>query len=106
MFLTRKLNFMMFMICCMAQMTQASDVRDEQGRTELMNYVIQKEVEIKIKKAELDKLWDLYFYEKKFVRNTVHVNGQNINIHDSITLRKIDTTDANGIVNINILSVY
>ena len=45
--------------CCMPQTIQPSYLCDQDGRTELMNYVIEKEVEIKAKKVELDKFFIL-----------------------------------------------
>ena len=59
-----------------------------------MNYVIEKEAEIKIKKIDLDKLWDKYFYKKEFVRSSMQINGYTSSSYDSIEVRKIYTTDA------------
>ena len=58
---TKKFYAIIFGIFCMSQVMQSSDMRDQDGRTELMNYVIQIEKEIKSKKSKLDKLCEKYF---------------------------------------------
>jgi len=92
---TRKLNLMMLIMCCIAQTTQSSDVRDQDGRTELMNYVREQELEIEIRKIDLDKLWNTYFYKKKFAKGSMQVDGRTVHVYESIALRKIYTTDEN-----------
>lgn len=73
---------MTLFICCMSQIAQSSDVRDENGRTELMNYVIQKEAEIKIKGSEFKKFWYRYF---------------DVDKQSNIFVRRVCTTDADVI---------
>lgn len=86
---------MMVAIFCMPQVMQASsDFFDLDGRTELINYVIEKEAEIKVKKLDLDKLFDAYFHKKEFVTSSVCINGQVCNFHDYVIVRKMYTTDA------------
>ena len=96
---TKKLSFMMMLVCCILQTVQAIDTSDRDGRTPLMNYVIDKEIEIKNAKFDLKKLWDTYFYKQDIVSNTMHLQGKwngtymACDIYEGITLRKIYTTD-------------
>ena len=68
---TKKFYAIIFGIFCMSQVMQSSDMRDQDGRTELMNYVIQIEKEIGCKTLELNKLWNTYFYIKVVTKNTI-----------------------------------
>ena len=82
-------------MCCIAQTTQSSDVRDQDGRTELMNYVREQELEIEIRKIDLDKLWNTYFYKEKIVSGySTDAQGNTSSSYKYIPLRKIYTTDA------------
>lgn len=49
------LSSLLMMVSLLTSMIQGSDVRDEQGRTELMNYVIEREATL----VEMHKLLDL-----------------------------------------------
>ena len=91
---TKKLSFMM-LICCMSQVVQSSDVSDQNGRTPLMNYVINKEIEIKNVKSDLEKLWDTYFYIKKTIQSCSIVDGRAIFSYKKNILNKPGTTDEN-----------
>ena len=90
---TKKLSFIMMLVCCMSQAMQSADMSDQYGRTPLMNYLIGKEVEIKNAKSDLKKLWDRYFYKKETLSNAVVAPGQIYVIHEPIPLRKMYTTD-------------
>ena len=86
---------MMVVICCTSQAIQSSDVRDQYDRTELMNYVIQQETEIKNKTAEFHKFWNACFYTKTFYSYSIQIEpGRWIDIYDTVVLRKMYTTDA------------
>jgi len=90
--LTKKLKLMMVIMFCMPQFIQASsDLFDQHGKTELMNYIIKKESEIKV--LGLENLFDLYFYNKKFMTSSICVNGHVCSSYDSVILRKMYTTD-------------
>lgn len=92
---TKKLSLMMVVICCLPQTIQSSDVRDQYGRTELMNYVIQQEAEIKTKRFEFEKFWNVCFYKKSFYSYSIQIEpGRWIDIYDTVVLRKMYTTDA------------
>lgn len=91
---TRKLNLMLVAICCMTQVTQATNELDENDRTELMSYIIEKEAEIKIKKSEVEKIWNKYFYQEKIVSGySTDARGNTSTSYKYIPLRKIYTTD-------------
>ena len=90
---TKKLSFIMMLVCCMSQTMQSADMSDQYGRTPLINYLIGKEVEIKNAKSDLEKLWNTYFYKQDNVVHAVHTPGQIYVIHQSNALRKIYTTD-------------
>jgi len=77
----------------MSQTMQSIDMSDQYGRTELINYLIGKEVEIKNAKTDLEKLWDTYFYKQDTLTNAVVVPGQIYVNYEPIPLRKMYTTD-------------
>jgi len=75
---------LMMVVGCMPLYSQELNIRDEQGRTPLMNYVIQQEAEITIIKKDIDVLWHECF---QVVSVCV---GQH---SSSLTLRKLTCTD-------------
>lgn len=90
--LTRKLNLMMIVVCCMPQVIQASsDFFDHDDRTSVIRYVI----EIEDKKSEIVNLWHSFFYKQEIVTGSYYYQGQLITTHKYITLRKMNTTDEN-----------
>lgn len=88
---TKKFYAMIFAICSISQIMQATDMRDEAGRTELMNYVIAAEKEIEYKKSELRTLWNTYFYLQATPINNIGLSGTTV--YNFTTVRKIYTTD-------------
>lgn len=79
--LRTKFYSMIFAICCMSNIMQSNDMRDEEGRTEIMNYVIAIEKEIALKKSELEKLCKKYFaknYKTKMLEKKAWVTDENI----------------------------
>lgn len=62
---TKNLYAIMFVVFCMSNITYSSDMRDEYGRTEIMNYLIQQEKEITSKKSERHRLFHKYFEMNK-----------------------------------------
>jgi len=82
----------MVMICCLPQFVQASsDLFDQDDRTNVIRCVI----DIENQKMEIDKLWDLYFYNQTIEVSSVLVNGQYMKVYNSFSLRKPYTTDEN-----------
>lgn len=78
---TKRLYAMIFAVCCMSQTMQSNDICDEQGRTEIINYLIQQEKEIALKKSELEKLCKKYFaknYKTKMLEKKAWVTDENI----------------------------
>ena len=72
---------------------QAFDTRDEQGRTPLMNFVIEKEAQILKDAKDLEDLWNMYFYKEKRQDGYAYVNGMVVPLYKYIPIRKIYTTD-------------
>jgi hypothetical protein len=62
---TKRFYAMIFAICCMSNIMQSNDMRDEHGRTEIMNYLIEQEKEITSKRSQLDKLCEKYFVKNQ-----------------------------------------
>ncbi|AXK61037.1 hypothetical protein [Candidatus Chromulinivorax destructor] len=91
---TKKFYAMMFVVFCMSNIMQSHDMSDEEGRTEIMNYVIAIEKEIALKKSELEKLWSTYFYTKITVTNNALIKDTGMQYYDFTTLRKAYTTEA------------
>ena len=94
--ITKKLSFMMMLVCGMSQAIQSNDACDDNGRTPLMNYVIDKEIEIKNAQSDLEKLWDRYFYIEKVYDGCVVVMGQAVVFFKKNIKNKVDTTDENA----------
>lgn len=75
--------------------TQASQVRDEQGRTVLINFVIKKEQDIATETATLQVEWDKLFYSRQFNDGYIyHSNGMMTPRYTYLPVRRIATTDA------------
>lgn len=89
----KSIQFMILLVACFSHITYSHE-EYKNNRTELMEYVIEKEAEIKIKKAIVDKLWDTYFYNQSIATGTVHVKDNVYITHQTIALRRIYTTDA------------
>ena len=86
---------MLIAICCMSQIIQSNDVCDQANKTQLIQYLIDKEIEIGAKKSEVDKIWDRYFYKEKIISG--HYTDAQKHTHACykyVPLRKIYTTDA------------
>ena len=79
----------------MSQTIRSSDVCDQYGRTELMNYVIQQEAEMNTKRFEFENFWNACFYKKSFYSYSIRIEpGRWIDVYDTVILRKMYTTDA------------
>jgi len=93
----KKLNLIIFIPCFIVQILQAHDAYyhyDNHGRTALMNYVIEIEAELAIKKTTFDAFFDACFYKQNVYNGFIIIDGRIIHLYDSIIVRKIYTTDA------------
>lgn len=88
--LSKKLVSLIFTIgACIGLHAQALDVRDDGGRTELMNYVIWQEIDIAVKQQEIACLFDTC-YEYR----TVYIGRiDNEPIFSSVLCRKVSCMD-------------
>ena len=83
---------------------QAVDIRDAQGRTELINFVIRQEQAISSIQADINALWNIcYQYERVYdgvdvhVTNNRHSGSQSTHVKSNYKLKKVrraDCTDA------------
>ena len=86
---------MLIAVCCMSQIIQSTDACDQASKTQLIQYLIEKEIEIGAKKSEVDKIWDRYFYKEMIVSGHYRgANNQMQTCYKYMPIRKIYTTDA------------
>ncbi len=96
------MNFIKKMLCSllifaglMSNQIQAVDIRDEQGRTPLINYVIEKEAQILKDANDLEALWHIYFYKDERINGYIYAaNGMITPLGKYFPIRRIDTMDA------------
>lgn len=104
---TKRFYAIIFAICSISQIMQSHDMRDEEGRTEIMNYVIAIEKEIALKKSELEKFCKKYFaknYKTKMLEKKAWATDENITHYRNME-NELDCLIEETIKNIKMLVV-
>lgn len=92
-FIKKMLSRVFIITSLLSHHMQAIDVRDGQGRTLLMNFVINKEAQILKDKKDLKTLWDVYFYKEYQHQGYMHTSNGIVAIYKYVPIRRLYTTD-------------
>lgn len=99
------MSFIQKMLCCllifarvMSYQIQELNIRDEQGRTSLMNFVIEKEAQILQDTKDLKTLWDTYFYRECRHEGYTYTGNGIVALYKYVPTRRIYTTDADVVM--------